>query len=110
MKLTNILYTHAVARVQAHRGKNSWPASKTRYFVLSAFAHERSILIGCLLLDSIIKSVSSNIEAVRALFLGRRGAGIIKNPGRRIIIYASNYYARGGASLYMQVIKGGAHK
>jgi hypothetical protein len=46
-----------LARVQAHRGKNSGPASKTRYFVLSAFAHERSILIGCLLLDSIIRSV-----------------------------------------------------
>jgi hypothetical protein len=40
--------------VQAHREKNSGPARKTRYFVLSAFAHERSILIGCLLLDSII--------------------------------------------------------
>jgi hypothetical protein len=45
-----------VARVQA-QGKNSGPASNTRYFVLSAFAHERSILIGCLLLDSIIRSV-----------------------------------------------------
>ena len=45
--------------------------------------------------------LSSNIEAVQPPFLGRRGAGIIKNSGRRIIIYA-----RGGASLYMQVIKG----
>jgi hypothetical protein len=45
-----------VARVQA-QGKNSGPASKARYFVLSAFAHERRILIGCLLLDSIIRSV-----------------------------------------------------
>ena len=45
-----------IACVQA-QGKNSGPASKTRYFVLSAFAHERSILIGCLLLDSIIRSV-----------------------------------------------------
>ena len=62
------IYTHSLktlglkcpcltlARVQA-QGKNSEPASKTRYFVLSAFAHERSILIGCLLLDSIIRSV-----------------------------------------------------
>jgi hypothetical protein len=47
---------------------------------------------------------SSVVGTVRPLFLGRRGAGIIKNSGRRIIIYASNYYARGGASLYMQVI------
>ena len=46
----------AIARVQA-QGKNSGPASKARYFVLSAFAHERGILIGCLLLDSIIRSV-----------------------------------------------------
>ena len=38
-------------------GKNSGPARKTRYFVLSVFAHERSILIGCLLLDSIIRSL-----------------------------------------------------
>ena len=55
--------------------------------------------------------VSSNIEAVRPLFFGRRGAArgrIIKNSGRRSIIYASHYYARGGASLYMQVIKGAA--
>ena len=52
--------------------------------------------------------VSSNIGAVRPPFLGRRGAGIIKNSGRRIIIYASNYYVRGGVSLYMQVIKGAA--
>ena len=48
---------------------------------------------------------SSNIGAVRPLFSGRRraaqGRRIIKNSGRRIIIYASNYYARGGASLYM---------
>jgi hypothetical protein len=43
-KLTGI----NVARVQA-QGKNSGPASKARYFVLSAFAHERGILIGCLL-------------------------------------------------------------
>jgi hypothetical protein len=41
-----------LARVQA-QGKNSGPASKARYFVLSAFAHERGILMGCLLLDSI---------------------------------------------------------
>jgi hypothetical protein len=46
----------SIARVQA-QGKNSGPASKARYFVLSAFAHERGILIGCLLLDSIIRSV-----------------------------------------------------
>jgi hypothetical protein len=46
-----------LARVQA-QGKNSGPASKDRYFVLSAFAHERGILIGCLLLDSIIISVT----------------------------------------------------
>jgi hypothetical protein len=52
--------------------------------------------------------MSSDIEAVRPLFFGRRGAGIIKNSGRRIIIYASNYYARDGASLYMQIIKGAA--
>jgi hypothetical protein len=45
-----------VARVQA-QGKNSGPASKARFFVLSAFPHKRSILIGCLLLDSIIRSV-----------------------------------------------------
>jgi hypothetical protein len=45
-----------LARVQA-QGKNSGPASKARYFVLSAFAHERGILIGCLLLDSIIRLV-----------------------------------------------------
>jgi hypothetical protein len=50
----NLMVT--LARVQA-QGKNSGPASKARYFVLSAFAHERSILIGCLLLDSIIRSV-----------------------------------------------------
>ena len=31
------------------------------YFVLSAFAHEHSILIGCLLLDSIIREFSNNI-------------------------------------------------
>jgi hypothetical protein len=30
------------------------PASKAGYFVLSAFAHERGILIGCLLLDSVV--------------------------------------------------------
>ncbi|CAB4001001.1 NACHT, LRR and PYD domains-containing 12-like isoform X1, partial [Paramuricea clavata] len=39
------------------KGTDSGPASKARYFVLSAFAHERGILIGCLLLDSIIRSV-----------------------------------------------------
>ena len=50
-----------IARVQA-QGKNSGPASKARYFVLSAFAHERSILIGCLLLDSIIRSVILSIS------------------------------------------------
>jgi hypothetical protein len=55
-----------------------------------------------------VSLASSNIEAVRPGFLGRRGVGIIKNSGRRIIIYASNYYARGGASLYMQVTKGAA--
>jgi hypothetical protein len=48
---------------------------------------------------------SSIVGTDRSGFLGRR---IIKNSGRRIIIYASNYYARGGASLYMQVIKGAA--
>ena len=47
---------YSLARVQA-QGKNSGPASKARYFVLSAFAHERSILIDCLLLDFIIRSV-----------------------------------------------------
>ena len=41
-----------VARVQA-QGKNSGPSSKARYFVVSAFANERGILIGCLLLDSL---------------------------------------------------------
>jgi hypothetical protein len=39
------------------QGKNSGPASKARYFVLSAFAHERGILIGCLQLDYIIRSL-----------------------------------------------------
>jgi hypothetical protein len=38
--------TTRLARVQAE-GKISGPASKARYFVLSAFAHERCILIGC---------------------------------------------------------------
>jgi hypothetical protein len=42
---------YKIARVQA-QGKNSGPASKARYFLLSAFAP------GCLLLDSIIRSVS----------------------------------------------------
>jgi hypothetical protein len=55
---------------------------------------------------------SSNIEAVQPPFLGRRGAGIIKNSGRRIIIYASNYDVRGGASLYIYAsnyyVRGGA--
>jgi hypothetical protein len=50
-------FTSFVARVQA-QGKNSVPASKARYFVFSAFAHGRGILIGCLLLDSIIRSVN----------------------------------------------------
>ena len=36
----------ALARVQA-QGKNSGPASKARYFVLSPFAHEHGTLIGC---------------------------------------------------------------
>ena len=54
---TNYLGTMLlVAHVQA-QGKNSGPASKARYFVLSEFAHERGILIGCLLLDSIIRSL-----------------------------------------------------
>jgi hypothetical protein len=44
-----------IARVQA-QGKNSGPASKARYFVFSAFAQERGILIFCLLVDSIIRS------------------------------------------------------
>jgi hypothetical protein len=42
----------SLARVQA-QGKNSGPASKARYFVLYAFAHERGILMGSLLLDYI---------------------------------------------------------
>ena len=47
---------------RAGPGKNSGPASKTRYFVLSAFTHERSILIGCLLLDSVIRSVIRHMQ------------------------------------------------
>jgi hypothetical protein len=60
-----------LARVQA-QGKNSGPASKARYFVLSAFAHEGGILIGCLLLDSIIRSV---IHHKGPLALARGGGG-----------------------------------
>jgi hypothetical protein len=33
---------------------------------------------------------------------------VITMQGGRIIIYASNYYARGPQPLYMQVIKGAA--
>jgi hypothetical protein len=38
-----------LARMQAHREKNSGPARKIEYFVFIAFAHEHSILIGCFL-------------------------------------------------------------
>ena len=47
-----ILTQERLARVQAHRGKNSGPPRKPGYF-----AFERSILIAYLLLHSIIRSV-----------------------------------------------------
>ena len=46
---------------------NSGPARKTVYFVLAAFAHERSILIGCLLLDTIIREFSGCIQTLYIL-------------------------------------------
>ena len=47
--------------------ENSGPARKTVYFVLAVFAHERSILIGCLLLDTIIREFSRWIQAIYLL-------------------------------------------
>jgi hypothetical protein len=41
LKYIITFFTVNIARVQA-QGKNSGPASKARYFVLSAFAHERA--------------------------------------------------------------------
>ena len=42
-------------RAGPRRTGNGGPSRKTVYVVLVAFAHERSILIGCLLLDIIIR-------------------------------------------------------
>ena len=46
---------------------NSGPARKTVYFVLAAFAHERSILISCLLLDTTIREFSGWIQTIYLL-------------------------------------------
>ena len=43
-------------------GGNSGPARKTLNFVLAAFTHKHSILIGCLLLDSIIREVYDGVK------------------------------------------------
>ena len=48
------------------RGNNE-PARKTVYFVLAAFAHERSILIGCMLLDSIIREFARWSQTIYSL-------------------------------------------
>jgi hypothetical protein len=47
-------------------------------------------------------------RSIRIFGAARGGASLKIQGGACIIIYASNYYVRGGASLYMQVIKGAA--
>ena len=46
---------------------NSEPVRKTVYFVLAAFGHERSILIGCMLLDSIIREFARWSQTIYSL-------------------------------------------
>ena len=59
-------YQHSL-RADPRRRGNSGPARKTVYLVLAAFAHERSILIGCLLLDTIIREFSRWIQTIHLL-------------------------------------------
>ena len=53
-----LLFGAGLACVQAHGGEG---------IVLAAFTHERSILIGCLLLDTIIRTFSRWIQTIYLL-------------------------------------------
>ena len=54
-------------RAGLRRRGNSGPARMAVYFVPAAFAHKRSILMGCLLLDTIIRKFSRWIQTIYLL-------------------------------------------